>query len=245
MKNYLKLFTGIFMLLTSVLSAQNQFHADTIKTSEGNLVITFIKHATLMFQFKGMVIHVDPVSMYADYAKMPKADIILVTHEHGDHFDPATINLLKKKDTEIILTKTCEEKLKEGTVMNNGDEKIVKGIKVDAVPAYNIIHKRDNGEPFHPKGIGNGYVITFGDKKVYIAGDTEDIPEMKNLKNIYIAFLPMNLPYTMTPGMVARAADMFKPKILYPYHYGNTNVNDLLKLMKNRKYCEVRIREMN
>ena len=245
MKIFALLITGIFMILTSVTSAENQFQKDTIKTSGGDLIITFIKHASLMFEYKGMIIYADPVSMFADYSKMPKADIILITHEHGDHFDPKTINLLKKKGTDIILTRTCEEILKEGTVMQNGDKKTVKGLEIKAVPAYNIVHKRTNGQPFHPKGVGNGYVIKFGDKKVYIAGDTEDIPEMKNLKDIYIAFLPMNLPYTMTPEMVAHAADMFKPKILYPYHFGDTDTNILLKLMKDRKYCEVRIRSMN
>ncbi len=244
MKFIAELLTGIIMLLTTITSAQNQFKSDTIKTSEGNLIITFIKHASLMFQYKGMVIYADPVSMFADYSKMPKADIILITHEHGDHFDPKTINMIKKENTSIILTKTCFETLKDGTVMNNGDEKEIKGLKIEAVPAYNILHKRDDGELFHPKGRGNGYVIIFGDKRVYIAGDTEDIPEMKNLKDIYIAFLPMNLPYTMTPEMVVKAVEMFKPNILYPYHFGNTDTNILVKLMKDKKYCEVRIRQM-
>ena len=128
--------------------------------------------------------------------------------------------------------------------MRNGDVKTIKGIKIEAVPAYNIVHKRDNGEPFHPKGAGNGYVIHFGDKKVYIAGDTENIPEMKELKDIDIAFLPMNLPYTMTPEMVADAAKSFKPRILYPYHYGETDVSKIVDLMKDTKDVEVRIRKM-
>ena len=128
--------------------------------------------------------------------------------------------------------------------MRNGDVKTIKGIKIEAVPAYNIVHKRDNGEPFHPKGAGNGYVIHFGDKKVYIAGDTENIPEMKELKDIDIAFLPMNLHYTMTPEMVAGAAKSFMPKILYPYHYGETDVSKIVDLMKDTKDVEVRIRKM-
>ena len=128
--------------------------------------------------------------------------------------------------------------------MKNGDVKTVKGIEVKAVPAYNIVHKRANGEPFHPKGVGNGYVVTFGDKKIYIAGDTENIPEMKELSGIDCAFLPMNVPYTMTPKMVAEAVKMFNPKILYPYHFGNTDVNELVELLKDKKDCEVRIRKM-
>jgi len=122
---------------------------------------------------------------------------------------------------------------------------VVKGIKIEAVPAYNIQHKRDNGEPFHPKGMGNGYILTFGELRVYIAGDTENIPEMKEIKDIDIAFLPMNLPYTMTPEMVAEVARIIKPKLLYPYHFGNTDTNKLIDLLKNDKYIDVRIRKLS
>ena len=128
--------------------------------------------------------------------------------------------------------------------MQNGDVRTVGGLKIEAVPAYNIVHKRSSGQPFHPKGIGNGYVITFGDKRVYVAGDTENTPEMKKLKDINVAFLPMNLPYTMTPEMVADAARAFKPKVLYPYHYGQTEPSRLVDLLKDSKQIEVRIRKM-
>ena len=117
-------------------------------------------------------------------------------------------------------------------------------LKIEAIPAYNLVHKRDNGQPFHPKGVGNGYIITFGDKRVYVAGDTENIPEMKSLQEIDCAFLPMNLPYTMTPEMVADAAEAFRPKILYPYHFGDTDTSQLLKLLQDQKEIEVRIRNM-
>lgn len=235
-------------ILTSVapsVFAQNQFESDTIKTSAGDLKITFIAHGTLMCEFNNLVIHVDPVSRYADYSKMPKADIILVTHHHGDHLDLSAIDRILKKDTDLILTQTCFGEIKKGTVLKNGESKSVKGIKVEAVPAYNLVHKRDNGEPFHPKGVGNGYVITFGDERVYIAGDTENIPEMKKLSGVDIAFLPMNLPYTMTPEMTADAVKMVNPKIFYPYHFGDTNVDELLKLLKDKNDIDIRIRKMN
>jgi L-ascorbate metabolism protein UlaG (beta-lactamase superfamily) len=128
--------------------------------------------------------------------------------------------------------------------MKNGDARTIGGLKIEAVPAFNIVNKRPDGQPFHPKGIGNGYVITFGDKRVYVAGDTENIPEMKEIKNIDIAFLPMNLPYTMTPEMVAEAAKVFKPKILYPYHFGETDTSKLVNLLKDSKEIEVRVRKM-
>lgn len=244
MKNLIFFAFTMMTGLTLSASAQDQFESDTITTSAGDLKITFVDHGTLMFEFNGLVIHVDPVSRYADYSKMPKADIILVTHHHGDHLDPAAIDLIQKKDTDIILTQTCFDQIKKGTVIKNGESKLVKGIEVEAVPAYNLVHKRSNGEPFHPKGIGNGYVITFGDKKVYVAGDTENVPEMKELSRIDIAFLPMNLPYTMTPEMTADAAKMVNPKIFYPYHFGETNVDELVKLLKNRDDIEIRIRKM-
>lgn len=235
----------IFTLTLLSYSANAQFEKDTIKTSNGNLVITFYGHASLMFQFGTYVVYADPVSRYADFTKQPKADIILITHQHGDHFEPKVIDELTKKGTSLIYTRLCSEKLKGGTILNNGENKTIDGIKIESVPAYNIVHMRDNGQPFHPKGEGNGYVVTFGNKRVYIAGDTENILEMKNLKNIDIAFLPMNLPYTMTPEMVADAVRMFNPKILYPYHFGNTDVNKLIELLKDKKDLEIRVRKMN
>lgn len=234
----------ILMILAALAAAQDRFETDTIKTSAGDLKITFIGHGTLMFAFEEKIIHVDPFSEMADYSKMPKADIILLTHEHRDHLDPKALGILRTEKTVVVLTKTCAKQVEGGTVMNNGDIKTIEGLKIEAVPAYNIVHRRDNGQPFHAKGIGNGYVVTFGDKRVYVAGDTENIPEMQELKDIDIAFLPMNLPYTMTPEMVADAAKAFKPKILYPYHYGKTDASKLLNLLKGTKEIEVRIRRM-
>jgi len=232
--------------LIMVLSAfaQKEFETDIIKTWAGDLKITFVGHGTLMFNFGGKVIHVDPYSTLADYNILPKADLILLTHEHRDHLDLKALNMVRSKKTVVVLTETCAKQLQGGIVMMNGDVKTVEGFKIEAVPAYNIVHKRDTGQPFHPKGVGNGYIITFGDKRIYVAGDTEDVPEMKDLKNIDIAFLPMNLPYTMTPEMVAKAAKAFKPKILYPYHFGETDTSKVVSLLKGTPEIEVRIRNM-
>jgi len=224
--------------------AQGQFETDTITTSAGDLKITFIGHGSLIFAFNGKVIHIDPFGPLADYSKLPKADVILITHEHPDHLDLQAIAVIRTKNVALILTKTCAEKVAGGIVMKNEDVQTVQGLTIEAVPAYNIVHKRDNGEPFHPRGIGNGYVVTFGDKRVYVAGDTENIPEMKSLRKIDIAFLPINLPYTMTPEMAAEAAKAFKPKILYPYHYGNTDTAKIIAALKDTKEIEVRIRKM-
>ena len=217
---------------------------DIIKSSGEDLKITFLGHGTLMFTFGSMVIHVDPVSDMADYTNLPKADIILVTHEHFDHFEPKTIEMLRKDGTALIGNEPCAQQIHDCIAMKNGDVKTIQGLKIEAVPAYNLVHMRTPGNPFHPKGVGNGYVITFNDKKVYIAGDTENISEMKELKSIDVAFLPMNLPYTMTPEMVADAVRAFKPKILYPYHFGSTDTTKLIDLLKDSKEIEVRIRDM-
>jgi L-ascorbate metabolism protein UlaG (beta-lactamase superfamily) len=235
----------VFMVLFALnAAAQEGLETDTIKTSAGDLKIAFLGHGTLMFTFGGKVIHVDPVSKEADYTKLPKADLILITHQHGDHLDLKAVDMVRTEKTQVVLTEACAQQVKGGTVMKNGDVKTIGGLKIEAVPAYNLVHMRSEGKPFHPKGEGNGYVITFGDKRVYVAGDTENTPEVKKLEKIDVAFLPMNLPYTMTPEMVADAAKAFKPKVLYPYHFGETDVSKLVELMKDTKEVEVRIRKM-
>ena len=246
--------SSILLLVFTILAfsftatAEEPFEDDIIKTSAGDLEITFIGHGTLMFTFAGKVIHVDPWTRLSDYTKLPKADLILVTHEHSDHFDINAIETVQTEKTVLVYTEICANQLEKpdekAVVMKNGDTRIIEGLKIKAVPAYNIVHKRESGGPFHPKGHGNGYIITFGDKKVYVAGDTENTPEMKRLKGIEIAFLPVNLPYTMTPEMVADAAKAFKPKILYPYHTGDTDSSKIVELLKDIKEIEVRIRKI-
>jgi len=236
--------TMMCVALSFSIAYSEPFEKDIIKTSGGDLEITFIGHGTLMFGFGGKIIHIDPVSQYADYAKLPKADLILITHEHKDHLDDKAIAPIRTDKTTVVLTETCAKQLTGGIVMKNGEVKTIEGLKIEALPAYNLVHTRSPGTPYHPKGIGNSYIITFGDKRVYIGGDTENTPEIKALTGIDIAFLPMNLPYTMTPEMVADAAKAFKPKILYPYHFGETDTSKLTALLKDAKEIDVRIRKM-
>lgn len=235
----------LFMLLVAGFVTANNFEKDHFTTSNGELEITFIGHGTLMMEFNGKVIHIDPVSNFADYSTLPKADLILITHEHGDHLDAKAIDAVKKESTEIVLTRICNKKYTGTAVLKNGEKGVFAGFEIEAVPAYNIKNVRSNGRPFHPKGNGNGYVIRFANKKVYVAGDTENIPEMASLINIDIAFLPMNLPYTMSPEMVADAVKMFHPKILYPYHFGNTDTSILLDILKHQSGTDVRIRKLS
>ncbi|OQX27375.1 MAG: metal-dependent hydrolase [Desulfobacteraceae bacterium IS3] len=236
--------TMMCVALSFSIAYSEPFEKDIIKTSGGDLEITFIGHGTLMFGFGGKIIHIDPVSQYADYAKLPKADLILITHEHKDHLDDKAIAPIRTDKTTVVLTETCAKQLTGGIVMKNGEVKTIEGLKIEALSAYNIVNMRSPGTPYHPKGIGNSYIITFGDKRVYIGGDTENTPEIKALTGIDIAFLPMNLPYTMTPEMVADAAKAFKPKILYPYHFGETDTSKLTALLKDAKEIDVRIRKM-
>ena len=181
------------LFMASLASASN-FASDSFKTKSGKeLIITFIKHGSLMLTYDNHSIQVDPVSEYADYTTFPKADIILITHEHGDHLDPKAIQAVEKSGTEIIANENSQKKLGKGKVLKNGD--------------------------------------------------TEDIPEMKDLKDIDIAFLPVNQPYTMTVPQAAKAAKMFSPKILYPYHYGDTKIGELKDALKGSG-IDVRIREL-
>ena len=217
---------------------------DRIPTSAGPLDLTFLGHGTLMLTFKDTVLHIDPYSTVADYAALPRADLILLTHDHADHLDEAALALVRTPATDIALPPVCADRVQGGLILKNGETRTVRGITVTAVPAYNLVHHRDNGEPFHPRGVGNGYLLDFGDTRLYVAGDTENTPEMAALKDVDIAFLPMNLPYTMTPEMVADAARSFRPRILYPYHYGDTDPQRLVELLRDQGDIEVRIRPM-
>ena len=218
---------------------------DNYITQSGKLVsFTFIKHGSLEVKYDGMSIQVDPVRELppkTDYSEFAKADFILVTHEHFDHFDKEAISTLTGENTQVILNKRCAEMLGNGRAMVNGDRlQLRNDITLEAVPAYNIT---PDHLKFHPKGRDNGYVLTLDGLRIYIAGDTEDIPEMANLKDIDIAFLPCNQPYTMTPEQLAKAVKMFNPKVVYPYHYSDTPVERITNLLKGSR-TEVIIRAM-
>jgi L-ascorbate metabolism protein UlaG (beta-lactamase superfamily) len=235
--------TVILLTMNINVFSQGTPATDQITTSAGVVDISFIGHGTLMFKTGGFVIHIDPVTSSGGYDNLPKADLILVTHDHSDHLDVKLIEKLRKDGTVMFCNVSSAAKVPWATSMKAGDKKEIKNIEIEAVEAYNIVNVRAPGQPFHPKGVGIGFILTIGGKRFYIAGDTENTPEMKALRNIYVAFLPMNLPYTMTPEMVADAALAFKPAILYPYHYGETNTSQLVNLLKGSG-IEVRIRDL-
>lgn len=232
-----------WIILLGVMLMGVKFESDHFVTKDGkDLEITFIKHASLMLNFDGYKIYVDPVSDYADYSQFPKADLILITHEHRDHFDPKAIALLETPNTCIVTNLAVQKKLGRGMMMKNGDElRPLEWIELQAVPAYNTTPGR---EVYHPRGRDNGFVLTLGGTRIYIAGDTEDIPEMQQLGPIDVAFLPVNQPYTMTVSQAARAARIIEPKILYPYHYGETSIELLKEELQPEKGIEVRVRQL-
>jgi len=225
------------------VSADSYPDHDIITANGRNIELWFIGHGSLMLKFEDYVVHIDPVTEEGNYGLMPKADLILITHQHYDHLSVEAIKLIKKKDTKVICNPLSLEKVPAATAMKNGTLEKAGPLTIEAVAAYNIEHQVAPGKPFHPKGEGNGYIITFEDKRIYIAGDTENIPEMAGLKNINVAFLPMNLPYTMSPEMAADAVSMINPEIVYPYHYGSTDARLLIPLVEGKK-TEVRIREL-
>lgn len=229
----------LFLLLGGSLSLAAP--ADTVDTSAGPLKITPINHASLLLEFGGKAIYVDPTAQ-GSYADLPKADLILITDLHPDHMVPAKIGEIRQPSTQIVAPAAVAQTVTESMVVNNGESKTAAGITIEALPMYNLVRGPGPGKFFHDKGRGNGYLLTLGGKRVYIAGDTECVPEMKALKNIDIAFVPMNLPYTMPPEEAAECVKAFQPKIVYPYHFGKSDLNVFTNALKSGTGIDVRVR---
>ncbi|HYG33163.1 MAG TPA: MBL fold metallo-hydrolase, partial [Clostridia bacterium] len=209
------------------------------------LKILPINHATLALQWKDKTICVDPVGGAKAFPGLPKPDLILLTDVHGDHLSKETLAELAGPDTKLVGPPAVIEQLPpdlrdHATVLTNGQTGQFLGIKIEAIPAYNLTSERLK---FHAKGRGNGYVVTLGGKRIYLSGDTEDIPEMLALKNIDVAFVCMNLPYTMTVEQAARAVRAFKPRVVYPYHYRGSDLNTFKQLVGTDAGVEVRVRD--
>lgn len=237
-------------MLAGVAAGAQRISPDTIALSKGMLIVQPINHASVVLTAGGKTIYVDPVGGAAKYSGLADPDIILVTDIHGDHFDPATLAAIRKPGTVLVVPQAVADKLPEadktGTVvLHNGDSKLLLGIGVAAIPMYNL--PASTTDPRHPKGRGNGYVLSVGGKKIYLSGDTQGIPEMRALTGIDIAFVCMNLPYTMDINEAADAVLAFKPRIVYPYHYrGQGGFSDVAafkaKVEAGDKDIEVRLR---
>lgn len=227
------LFSGV-----GAISAESE----SIAADGGEIRITPILHGSLQLEFGETVIQVDPWSK-GDYSQASKADLILVTDIHGDHLDPEMIDKLSGESTKVVATAAVAEKLGRGTVLANGEQREIAGVSIEAVPMYNLSRGPEEGKLFHDKGRGNGYIVTFGGKRIYIAGDTACIPEMKALRDIDVAFVPMNLPYTMPPEEAAECVAAFKPTIVYPYHYRGSDLQVFEAGLREVPEVEVRLRE--
>lgn len=248
------IFCLVAVLGLTTACAQKSYEVDEFKTKSGKTVkFHALMHACIRIEMDGKEIQIDPVAKLGDrtvdYAAMPKADYIFVTHEHGDHYDAKSIKQLTGEKTQLVMNKRCADMYGAGKVMvrsalgtlrsaKNGDKLQLADISVEAVPAYNYT---EGHTQFHPKGRDNGYILTIDGLRIYIAGDTEDIPEMSKIKDIDIAFLPCNQPYTMTPDQLIRAAKVIKPKVLFPYHYGQTDLSTVPAALKGTG-IDVRIR---
>ena len=229
------------LAFTPAWAQETALEGDTVATADGDIVIHPVDHASLLLGFGDEVIYVDPVGGAARYEGLPAPTAILITHGHGDHFDVPTLEAIAGS-APILTSQEVFDKLPEAlkanaTAVANGDTGEINGIAVKTIAAHNITEDRMQ---YHPVGIGNGYVLTLGDKLVYVAGDTEPTEDMLALSGIEVAFLPMNLPYTMTPEQAAEAINTFKPAIVYPYHYGES---DLAPLETVGDHTEVRLRD--
>jgi L-ascorbate metabolism protein UlaG (beta-lactamase superfamily) len=238
---HIKIIAGLlaFIFVSSAFSAD--FERDVISTSGGDLAVTSIGHGTLMFEYGGKIIHVDPWSVLADYASLPRADLVLLTHHHIDHLDSLALFLIRRPDTITIGTPECARKVHGVRIMRYGDTTEAFGIKIEAVPAYNFI--RPDKSPVHPRGLCNGYILTFGNTRLYLAGETENIPELALVRNIDIAFIAMDGVFNMTPEAAAEAVKVFHPGVVYPIHYGASDLSLFTKALEGTG-IEVRIRKM-
>jgi L-ascorbate metabolism protein UlaG (beta-lactamase superfamily) len=237
MKTTSPVFAALFCVMSCATSA---FAVEEFKTSAGTLKITPIQHATMMIEAGGQVIHVDPAQGNLD--GRPAADVILLTDIHGDHLVPAMIAKVKKASTVIIAPEAVAKDVPGATVLKNGESKKIGAWTIEAVPMYNNKRGPSAGTLYHDKGRGNGYVVTYGGQRIYISGDTEGVAEMRALKNIDVAFVCMNLPYTMPPDEAADAVKAFHPKVVYPYHYMGSDLKVFETALKGTG-IDVRIRD--
>lgn len=239
-----KLALGLALLALPLVAAERAA-TDVIATRQGDLKIHPINHATLVLQWQEQTIYVDPVGGAKAFQGLPAPTLILITHEHGDHLNRETLTAVAGPKTQLVAPTAVAGQLPAGlsertTVLTNGQRREVLGIPIEAIPAYNLAPER---QKFHPKGRGNGYVLTLGDKRVYLSGDTEDTPELRALKNIDVAFVCMNLPYTMDVDQAARAVLAFKPRIVYPYHCRGSDLEKFKQLVSVNPGIEVRVRD--
>ena len=230
------------LLFATAFAAAPAFSADVLKTSAGDVTLSPIAHGTVMLQIAGKNWWIDHWSQ-AGLEGKPKADVILITDIHGDHMDPKAIETLRTSSTVVVAPKAVAQTVTDARVLANGERTTVHGVTIEAIPMYNLQRGPEPGKFFHEKGRGNGYVLEVGGKRIYFSGDTEATPEMRALRNIDVAFVCMNLPYTMPPEEAADGVRAFGPTVVYPYHYRGADLNVFAKALDGSG-VEVRLREL-
>jgi L-ascorbate metabolism protein UlaG (beta-lactamase superfamily) len=215
---------------------------DRVAAEGGDIEVVPLQHATLRLSFAGKHIYVDPWSQ-APLSDGPKADLVLVTDIHGDHLDPAAIESVRGPATVVVGPKAVTDKLSGAVTLVNGETRELSGVSVEAVPMYNLKRGPSEGALFHDPGRGNGYIVTLGKRRVYVSGDTECTPEMRALKHIDVAFVCMNLPYTMPPAEAAACVKAFQPKVVYPFHYRGSDLGVFETALAGETAVEVRLRD--
>ena len=238
MKRFLPVACSIVLSSSAALAAAN---TQTFSTNAGPVQITPLNHASTRIEAGGKVIYLDPAKPVS-FAGEPKADLILITDIHGDHMDPDSVAAVGKAGTDVISSPAVAKTVTAAKTLANGESKTWQGWTIEAIPAYNLKRGPAPGQLFHDKGRGNGYVLTYGGKRFYFSGDTEGVPEMRALKNIDVAFVCMNLPYTMPPEEAAEAVKAFHPKIVIPYHYRGSDLSVFQKSLEGTG-IEVRLLE--
>lgn len=251
-KSHAQTITVVALLSLTALTAsgayaqttETAFERDLISTGNGDLEIVFLGHASLMLEYGGLTVHVDPWSKVADYSKLPKADLLLLTHNHADHLDPEALRYALDEATDIVCPESCADACPGATVLRYGDSATVRGLRIEAAPSYNLTNlKNPGGRLVHPRGLCNGYIVDFGGMRVLFAGETENVPELAGIEDIDICFLAVDGVYNLTPEMAAVTAKVFAPKVLYPIHYADADVALLASLLEGTG-IEVRIRDM-
>ena len=231
MKPILSIITCTAMILFAVAAQAQTRPVQTFKSSAGPIKITPVYHASMVIEAGGKVIVVDPAKP-AVFTGLPQADLILITDIHADHMDPALIASVSKTGTEIIAPPAVVKTVTTASPLSNGEKKTWSDWTIEAIPMYNLTRGPEAGKFYHDKGRGNGYILTYGGTRIYLSGDTENIPEMRALKNIDVAFICMNLPYTMTPEEAADAVKAFHPKVAIPYHYRGSDLSVFKKALE-------------
>lgn len=233
----------LMLLVFSNAHGQRRYERDTLRTDNGKtLIVTFLGGASLLFDYEGTRIYFDPTTYTGSFSNLPTADYIFITSHHKDHCDKRAVDAIASPGTKLFVSDKAKYVVNRGMVLFNWQDIRIDGLRIEAIPSYSDF-KNNEGKPYHPRGEGNGYIITVGGTRIFVAGDTQNTEELRSLKWIDIAFLPLKAPFTMSPQAFTEAVTAFQPKVVYPYNYRGTDPRELEVLLEDSG-IELRIRRM-